>query len=78
MPSQLLRTDARVISITPTFKLAFVAGLVLTIISLLVAIYLSGIVEPTPQQVNLFDTCSTTWKMGFGVLIGLLGGKATS
>lgn len=71
-------TGTKAISITPAFKLTFNAGMILTIISLVVAIYLSGMTEPTPQQVKLFDTCSTTWKMGFGVLIGLLGGKATS
>ena len=78
MAKQLKKSEAKVISITPAFKLTFNAGLTLTIISLGVAVYLSGITEPTPQQVSLFDTCSTTWKMGFGVLIGLLGGKATS
>lgn len=78
MNNQPQNIEPKVISITPAFKLTFNAGLILTIISLVVAIYLSQIVAPTPQQVNLFDTCSTTWKMGFGVLIGLLGGKATS
>lgn len=67
-----------VVSITPAFKLTFLSGLILTVLSLFVAIYLSTFADPTSQQASLFETCSTTWKMGFGVLIGLLGGKATS
>ncbi len=31
--------------------------------------------QPNPNEQNVFDTMATAWKMGFGALIGLLGGK---
>jgi len=31
--------------------------------------------EQTETLKRLVDTCDTTWKMGFGGILGLLGGK---
>ena len=57
------------------FVLAFLAVLSLTVLSLGVSILLSFQGQLNPQQVSLFETCSTTWKLGFGGMLGLIGGK---
>jgi hypothetical protein len=33
---------------------------------------------PSDLAKTLFETTSTTWKMGFGAILGLIGGKAIS
>ncbi|MBS3030153.1 MAG: hypothetical protein HCA25_24730 [Dolichospermum sp. DET50] len=68
------------ITISPMFKLGFWAALVLTSASLVLSFFLLPKDAQTilsEQQKQLFETCNTTWKMGFGAIIGLIGGKAT-
>jgi hypothetical protein len=65
-----------VINLSLTFKFIVIADLLLTVLSLCVALGLSFVSEPTPNQNSLFQTCSTTWKMGVGAFLGLIGGKA--
>jgi hypothetical protein len=36
----------------------------------------SGLVHDVMTIIALFDACITTWKMGFGAIIVLLGGKS--
>src|SRR6266516_4370055 len=57
----------RLLTITPNFKLVFLAVLCLTIISLIASIALAIAYDPQPsdEMKRLIDTCSTTWKMGF-------------
>ena len=67
------------VTISPIFKLAFLSALALTVVSLLVVTTIavfSSDGELTEYQKQLFETCSTTWKMGFGAILGLIGGKA--
>jgi hypothetical protein len=61
---------------TPVFRLVFFSVLALTVLSLLVSVYLAGVSEPTEQANRLFVTCTTSWQMGFGAIVGLIGGKA--
>lgn len=63
--------------LTPVFKLIFLTTLSLTVLSLGVSLFLSFQGKLSVPQANLFETCATTWKMGFGTIIGLIGGKAT-
>ena len=67
------------ISVTPAFKLIFLSVLSLTILSLVVTIALAVFVKsPSASVQGTIDTCSTTYKMGFGAIVGLIGGKALS
>lgn len=68
------------ITISPMFKLGFWAALILTISSMVLAVFLlpkDAQTTLSDQQKQLFETCNTTWKMGFGAIIGLIGGKLT-
>jgi hypothetical protein len=79
LPSPQGRPEAeRVLTVAPHFKLVFLAVLCLTVISLITSIALTIAYDPHPSDEikRLIDTCSTTWKMGFGAIVGLLGGKA--
>lgn len=59
------------------FKTIFWVAVGLTVLSLLVAVYLAK--QPpelqNEQMKKIVETCDTTWKMGFGGTLGLLGGK---
>jgi hypothetical protein len=52
-----------------------VLTLTLTLFSLAVSIMLSFQGQLNAPQSNLFETCSTTWKLGFGAMVGLFGGR---
>jgi hypothetical protein len=66
---------ATAIVLTPAFKLIFFSVLGLTILSL-VGNFLAVLVPNQTEEVKrLAETCSTTWKLGFGAIVGLIGGK---
>ena len=69
---------AAAIVLAPSFKLILLAILFLTVLSLVISVFLSFQKELSEQGKNLFETCSTTWKMGFGAMVGLIGGKVTT
>jgi hypothetical protein len=61
-----------------SFKLVFLTVVLLTVVSLAVSLCLVTRFETPNEQVKgLMETMSTTWKMGFGAIIGLIGGKVT-
>lgn len=60
------------------FWTVFIIVLILTIISLAVSTLVAFYCEtPSTLQTSLFETCSTTWKLGFGAIVGLISAKAT-
>ena len=65
--------------VAPAFKRAFLAVVILTAASGLGAIAIAFEAgDPLqPNQQAIFETLNTAWKMGFGAIVGLLGGKAT-
>lgn len=62
--------------ISPHFKMILLSVVGLTLLSLGVSLFFSLHGKLTQPQSDLFTTCSTTWKMGFGAVVGLIGGKA--
>jgi hypothetical protein len=66
------------IRLTPAFKLVFITVVALTVLSLIVCFIL--VTRPSAEQSEdakrLVETCATTFKLGFGAIIGLIGGKA--
>ena len=79
-PASSTPEGPRVVSeatISPFFKLIFRTVLGLTVLSLAVDVALIMLINnPSEQAKGLIETCSTTWKMGFGAIVGLIGGKA--
>jgi hypothetical protein len=64
-------------TLTPFFKLVFLTVLGLTLLSLLIDLCLVVTLKsPSSEAKSLIDACSTTWKTGFGAIVGLIGGKA--
>jgi hypothetical protein len=73
------------IILSPFFKLVFLTVLGLTILSLAVSLGLSLHIGRLGGQAkdldlasikSMIETCSTTFKLGFGAIVGLIGGKA--
>ncbi len=62
----------------PSFsRLIFFGVLTLTVLSLIVQVITITCYTGKIDNIKDFmDTYSTTWKMGFGAIIGLLGGRA--
>ena len=66
--------------LSPIFKWVFLAVLGLTLLSLGLDVYLVTNLNPgetvTDEMKRLIETCSTAFKLGFGAIVGLIGGKA--
>lgn len=57
------------------FMIVFPSVLGLTVCSLLASLYLASLATQSEQVVHLIEVFSTTWQMGFGTIVGLIGGK---
>lgn len=73
-PQQAVRANTR--TIMPVFWPTFLTVSGLTVLSLAVSVYLAVVPQQSEEVKRLIETCSTTWKLGFGALVGLIGGKA--
>jgi hypothetical protein len=62
--------------VSPVFRLTFLSVVGLTGISLLVSLIIASLPEHSSEAKQVLDACLSTWKMGFGVILGLIGGKA--
>jgi hypothetical protein len=62
--------------LSPLFKWVLASVVGLTAVSLGASLGLvMYFVNPPPAAERLIETCSTSWKLGFGTVIGLIGGK---
>ena len=66
------------LTLTPVFKLVFLSVLGITVLSMILCCPLALLNQTTalPHVGALFEAFATTWKLGFGAIIGLLGGKS--
>lgn len=67
---------ATTITLTPAFKLIFICVTALTLLFLAISVSLVCAVDQTDGIKSLTEKCSTAWQMGFGAIVGLIGGKA--
>ncbi|MGW5787066.1 hypothetical protein ACWEWK_24105 [Streptomyces sp. NPDC003757] len=68
---------AAVTTVSSHFKMVFIAVVAITIGALAANLYIAIFVEkPTEAAKSAMDTCSTIANLGFGAIVGLLGGKA--
>ncbi len=75
-PQQAERRQGDSINLTPAFKLIFRSVLAITFVSLLVMVALAILIkEPSDQVKSVLETCSTTFKLGVGAILGLLSGR---
>jgi hypothetical protein len=66
----------REIPVSPHFLKTFYATLGLTVFFSLLSVWLAVAGPNTDETVRLAETFSTMAKIGFGAIVGLLGGKA--
>jgi hypothetical protein len=67
----------KITDITPRFKLVFTTVLAITILCLVLNLLVVLMAPNGSQAASLADTCSTAFKLGFGAIVGLVGGKVT-
>lgn len=65
------------VEVSKVYKWAFIATLGLTVTFFLTSVIVANQGQPlSAQQEDLFKNCTTAWQMGFGGILGLIGGKA--
>ncbi|MDW4907434.1 hypothetical protein RB628_19280 [Streptomyces sp. ADMS] len=61
---------------TAHFKMVFLCVMVVTVLALTASLYIAIFVEkPTEAAKSAMATCSNLASLGFGAMVGLLGGK---
>jgi hypothetical protein len=58
------------------FTAVFATVVLLSLTSLVIAVFLAMRPELSIGGQQMLETCSTCWKLGFGAIVGLIGGKA--
>ncbi len=61
--------------LTPRFKLIFSTVAALTALALILNVLLAAFGGGSDQVQAAAGACSTTYMMGFGAIVGLIGGK---
>ncbi|GIJ50031.1 hypothetical protein Val02_69170 [Virgisporangium aliadipatigenens] len=63
-------------SVSPRFKLIFSTVVGLTVVSLILNVVLALFGGESAQVQAASEACSTAFKMGFGAIVGLIGGRS--
>lgn len=63
------------VDLDPAFKMVLIIVVVVMAATLIVMAILAGTDAKNADSHSLFGLCSDTFKIGFGALVGLLGGK---
>jgi hypothetical protein len=61
--------------LTPRFKLIFLTVVALTVLALSLTVFLAVFGGDSEQVKAAAEACSTTYKMGFGAIVGLISGS---
>jgi hypothetical protein len=61
--------------LTPRFKMIFSTVAALTVLALILNVLLAAFGGDSEQVKAATEACSTTYMMGFGAIVGLIGGK---
>lgn len=72
---QSIRALERKSDLTPRFKLIFSTVTALTVLALILNVLLAAFGGDSEQVQAAAEACSTTYMMGFGAIVGLIGGK---
>ena len=64
------------VTLSPMFKMVFLSVLSITILAMFITCALVALHNETDQGKALFELFASVTKMGFGAMVGLLGGKA--
>jgi hypothetical protein len=65
-------------SVTLAFQQVFSTVLFLTLLSGGVSFWMASQSNLSPHQNRIFENAVTSWQIGMGAIVGLLGGKATN
>lgn len=69
--------EPAVTTVTAHFKMVFLCVMVITLLTLTASLYIAIFIQkPTEAAKSAMDTCSNLASLGFGAMVGLLGGKA--
>ncbi|MEU3341396.1 hypothetical protein [Streptomyces sp. NPDC006668] len=68
---------AAITTVSAHFKMVFIAVVVITVGAFAGDLYIAIFMpKPSDAATSAMDTCSTITNLGFGAIVGLLGGKA--
>ncbi|WP_158713464.1 hypothetical protein OG223_24390 [Streptomyces sp. NBC_01478] len=70
-----IRVPENASDLTPRFKLIFSTVAALTALALILNVLLAAFGGDSEQVKGAVEACSTTYMMGFGAIVGLIGGK---
>jgi hypothetical protein len=76
VPRTTILSPSTSFDLTPAFHLVFLTIIALTVLSWAVSLGLSTWGRDNQSTERLIETCSTTWKMGLGAIVGMVGGRA--
>ena len=71
--------DTVTITLTTQFKIVFGSVVLLTMLAMILScsMIFSGVqMTPGSESAGLLQALITSWKLGFGAMIGMMGGKA--
>lgn len=72
---QSVRMSETKSDLTPRFRLIFCTVAALTALTLILNVLLAAFGGDSEQVRAAAEACSTTYMMGFGAIVGLIGGK---
>lgn len=57
------------------FNLVFSTLIAIALLSGGTSVYLADQASPSEQQISIINTCTDTWKVCVGAIVGLIGGR---